>query len=72
MIIRILTEGQFRMDSSYLDQLNELDNRIVQVVAAGDEAQYRTLFAQMLGLVRGKGAGVPVEELLESDIILPA
>lgn len=72
MIVRILSEGQYRLDSSRLDQLNDLDNRLVQVVAAGDEAQYRALFAQMLALVREKGAKVPAEELLESDIILPA
>lgn len=72
MIIRILTEGQYRLDSGLLDQLNALDNRLVQVVAAGDEAQYRALFTQMLALVRENGTTVAAEELLESDIILPA
>ncbi|MDP2937399.1 MAG: hypothetical protein Q8O86_13015 [Dehalococcoidia bacterium] len=71
MIIRILSEGQYRLDSSHLDQLNVLDNQLVQVVAAGDEAQYRSLFVQMLALVRDKGTRVPTEEILESEIILP-
>lgn len=71
MIVRILSEGQYRLDSSHLDRLNELDNRLVQVVAAGDEAQYQALFAQMLALVREKGSRIPAEELLESDIMLP-
>ncbi len=72
MIIRILSEGQYRLDSSLLDRLNNLDNRLVQVVAAGDEAEYQSLFAQMIDLVRDKGSKVAVEEILESDIILPA
>lgn len=72
MIVRILHEGQYRLESSYLDQLNVLDDRLVQIVAAGDEAEYRLVFAEMLSLVREKGSRVGEEELLESDIILPA
>ena len=72
MIVRILSEGQYRLDSGYLDQLNNLDDRLVQVVAAGEEDQYQRLFAEMLAVVREKGSRVGEEELLESDIILPA
>lgn len=72
MIVRILSEGQYRMDSSMLDQLNNLDDRLVQIVAAGEDAEYRRLFAEMLAMVREKGGRVGEEELLESDLILPA
>ncbi|MDO8690266.1 MAG: hypothetical protein Q7R39_09715 [Dehalococcoidia bacterium] len=72
MIVRILSQGQYRLDSSYLDQLNALDNRLVQVVADADDVEYHKLFAEMLALVREKGSRVGNEELLESDIILPA
>ncbi|MDP2663514.1 MAG: hypothetical protein Q8R28_22600 [Dehalococcoidia bacterium] len=72
MIVRILSEGQYRLDSSHLDQLNALDNRLVQVVADADDVEYHKLFAEMLALVREKGSRVGNEELLESDSILPA
>lgn len=72
MIVRILSEGQYRLDSSHLDQLNDLDNRLVQAVAAGDEAQYLALFGRMLALVRERGSRTAAAELLNSDIMLPA
>ncbi|MPZ14148.1 MAG: hypothetical protein GEU73_06935 [Chloroflexi bacterium] len=72
MIVRILTEGQFRLPSAYLDDLNDLDNRIVEAVAHEDRGAFGRLLPQMLGLVREHGSPLPAEELTESDIILPA
>lgn len=72
MIVRIMTEGQYRLKSSYLDKLNELDNRLVTVVAAGDEKKYAKLFNQLLDLVRKKGEPLPHDEIVQSDVILPA
>ncbi len=34
MIVRIATEGQYRVNSALLDRLNELDNRLIQLVAS--------------------------------------
>ncbi len=71
MIVRILSEGQYRLDSSALDKLNEIDNQLVKTVASGDQQAYQTLFQQMIGLVRRQGTPVPEQELVESDVILP-
>ena len=32
MIVRILTEGQYKLSSNYLHQLNEIANKIVEMV----------------------------------------
>ena len=72
MIVRILSEGQYRLDSSALDQLNQIDNKLVNAVAVGDPQGYQKLFGQLLGLVREKGAPLPAQELVESDVILPS
>ena len=71
MIVRILTEGQFRLSGSQLDRLNRLDNRVVAAVEKGNEAQFQKTFAQLLDLVRQKGQPVPLQEFVESDVVLP-
>jgi hypothetical protein len=71
MIVRISTEGQYRLSGALLDRLNQLDNRLVEVVAGGNQGEFKTLYAELIGLVRKEGAPLAVEELTESDIVLP-
>ena len=71
MIVRILTEGQFNLPGAHVDELNEIDNRLVEVVEQEDQPQFEVLLKQMLDLVREKGTPVPVDELVESDLVLP-
>ncbi|MFQ5878592.1 MAG: hypothetical protein ACE5IZ_00230 [Dehalococcoidia bacterium] len=71
MIIRILGEGQYRLAGSHLDYLNEVDNEIVKAVEMEDEDSFRELLTRMLDYVRQKSEPLPLEELAESDLILP-
>ena len=71
MIVRISTEGQYRLPDGDADRLNELDNDAVEAVDAGDEDRFHEVFEQMLDLVRSEGRPLPVEDLEESDLILP-
>ena len=71
MIVRILTEGQYRLPGSFIDQLNEVDNKIVDVVEQEDETGFQKLLIEMLDLVRNNGTEVGMDELVESDIVLP-
>ena len=71
MIVRISSEGQYNLPGSFIDRLNEIDNELVEAVEAEDQAAYETLLKRMLDLVRENGAPVPVDELVESDLILP-
>ena len=71
MIVRILSEGQFNLPGACIDELNEIDNQMVAAVESEDAASFARLLGEMLTLVREKGAPVPVEELVESDLILP-
>ena len=72
MIVRIATEGQFNLPGAYIDPLNDIDNELVEAVEAGDRADFSKLLGRMLALVREHGTQVPVDELLESDLMLPA
>ena len=71
MIVRILTEGQYNLPGAYVDQLNEIDNRLVEVVEDGDREGFDRLLKEMLDLVRENGTEVPVDEIVESDLVLP-
>ena len=71
MIVRILTEGQYNLPGSYIDQLNEIDNQIVEVVEQEDNEGFTKLLKEMLDLVRENGTELDVEELVESDLVLP-
>ena len=71
MIVRIASEGQFKLPSDAVDRLNELDNSAVSAVEGGDEAQFHDLWGKMLELVRSEGQPVDAEELVGSDVILP-
>ena len=71
MIVRILTEGQYKLPGAHLDELNEIDNQIVEVVEQEDREKFERLLKKMLDVVRQKGTTLPVDELVESDIVLP-
>ncbi|HEX8120231.1 MAG TPA: hypothetical protein VF549_03105 [Solirubrobacteraceae bacterium] len=71
MIVRIATEGQFELDQADYEAVNELDNRCVEAVEAGDEDKFRELFAQLIAMVRDKGRKLGDDELVHSDVILP-
>lgn len=72
MIARISSEGQYRLTSACLDKLNEIDNKLVDVVAENNEVEFKRLLAELLDLVRKEGKPLPNEELVGSDVILPA
>ena len=71
MIVRIATEGQYRLDEEDGERLNELDNEAVTAVESGDEDRFHEVFEQMLELVRRGGTPLGEDELEESDVIVP-
>ena len=71
MIVRILSEGQFNLPGAQIDELNEIDNQMVEAVESEDRESFNRLLKAMLDLVREKGTEVPMDELIESDLILP-
>jgi hypothetical protein len=71
VIARILTEGQYNIPGSYIDELNEIDNHLVVAVAEENQEEFHHLLKKMLDLVREEGTPIPVDELVESDLMLP-
>jgi len=64
-------EGQFRVPAALYDELNEIDNRIVDLVAEGKSGEFRSELSKLVAMIRAKGSEVEAEEILESDIIVP-
>jgi hypothetical protein len=71
MIVRIATEGQYRLADGVVARVNTLDNEAVAAVEAGDEARFVELFGQLISLIRAEGSPLPEDELHESDVIVP-
>jgi hypothetical protein len=72
MIVRILNEGQWRIDEAVVADLNRLDDQVEQAVATGDESKLDEALHALLEEVRSQGVAVPDDELSDSDLILPA
>ena len=72
MIIRVLTEGQYRVEGEALNELDRLDNHLLDAISNNDEEGFNKYFREVLALIRGHGKKVPDTELIESDLILPA
>lgn len=72
MIVRIFNDRQYRLDERHHEPLNVLDDAVVAAVDADDEAEYRTRFDALLAFVRRHGEPVGDDELIGSDVLLPA
>ena len=71
MIVRVMAEGQYRLDESHHAKLNELDDAVVATVDGGDEQGYAAAFSDLLSFVRDNGAALGADELEGSDFMLP-
>ena len=71
MIVRILGEGQLRVDDSATDELNVLDAALEKAVNAGDEQAVRPALTALLDRVRSLGSPLPEDMIEPSDLILP-
>lgn len=71
MIVRISGEGQYRLDESEANYLNQLDNAVTTATQNDDEGSFRDHFGEMFRHVREQGERLPSDELTESDLILP-
>jgi len=71
VIIRIMSEGQYDVPDDDLAALNVLDSEVESAVLAGDADAFTACFAQLLDRVRNTGSAVAVDDLVDSDLVLP-
>lgn len=70
MIVRIMGEGQYELPQESMDRLNELDDALEAALA--DEAEFRAALTALLEAIRVSGTRLPDDELMTSDVVLPA
>jgi hypothetical protein len=71
MIVRLMGEGQYRIDDELRAQLDELDDRALGAMEADDEPTLDDVLEQLWQVVRERGERLPDDDLSSSDLIIP-
>lgn len=71
MIVRVLGQGQFRLDAAVFNGANEIDDRLLRAVEANDSAAFDSALAELVSLIMDEGERVPDAEIVQSDAIVP-
>ncbi|MEU1465328.1 hypothetical protein ABZ467_32595 [Streptomyces sp. NPDC005727] len=72
MIVRIMGEGQVKLDDAHFTELNKLDDELLAEMEGGDGAGFRRTLSTLLDAVRRLGTSLPDDALEPSDLILPS
>jgi hypothetical protein len=70
VIVRVATEGQYRLADDQLPRLQELDGEVVAAAESGNPERFQRGFAELLEFVRS-GELLDDAHLGASDAILP-
>jgi hypothetical protein len=71
MIIRIMGEGQLKLDNSAVDELNKLDSDLEKAVEANNQAAFSSALQALLAKARAMGDALPPDAIEPSELILP-
>ncbi len=71
MIVRLMGEGQYRVDDALAERLNELDDRAMEALDRQDEAELDGYLDEMAQLVRTEGSRLADDDLSASDAVVP-
>jgi hypothetical protein len=71
VIVRIFSDGQYRVPEDAQARLHELDEQTVMAVDAGEEADFHAKFAALIEHIHTSGERLGDDELEPSDLMLP-
>jgi hypothetical protein len=71
VIVRLMGEGQYRVDDSLRERLNALDDQAMAALEASNEIELDQKLEEMFALVRAEGEPLPDDDLSPSDVIVP-
>ena len=71
MIVRLMGEGQYRVDDGVRDALNRLDDAALASLESEDEPALDARLDEMWDLVREQGQRLADDDLSPSDLVIP-
>jgi hypothetical protein len=71
MIVRLMGEGQYKVDDSVREKLNELDDEVGAALEANDEIELDRRLDEMFELVKREGEKLADDDLSTSDAVVP-
>jgi len=71
MIVRILGEGQFRVDDAVASELQTLDSDLEAAVENNDQDALSAALRALLDRTRSQGTALAADSLEPSDVIIP-
>ena len=71
MIVRLMQEGQYRVDDALRERLNEVDNQAAEALNRDDEQEFRSLLEELARIVRESGERLADSDLSSSELIIP-
>lgn len=72
MIVRILTDNQYRLGDDHMPTVRRLDDELVHALEANDTPAFATSLGQLVALIQREGTVLPMEDVVPSDIFVPA
>ncbi|MFG2118471.1 hypothetical protein [Streptomyces sp. NPDC048710] len=72
MIVRIMGEGQVKLDDAHFTELNKLDDDLLAEMESGDDEGFRRTLTALLDAVHRLGTPLPDDSLEPSELILPS
>ena len=70
-IVRLMGEGQYRVDEATLEELNRLDEQVATAAEKENEEEVARLLRELGEKVRGSGERLDDADLSPSDAIVP-
>jgi len=71
-IVRIMSDNQYRMTDEQMHQFDLIDDDLEDALNNEDDAKFRAALQRLTDYIHSTGQVVPIEELVESDVIVPA
>ena len=71
MIVRLMGEGQYRLEDDVAATLEEIDESAADAVEAGDQSALTARLAELHSIVQTQGERLDHAELVPSDLIVP-
>jgi uncharacterized membrane protein len=72
MIVRVMEEDQYRLDDAEGAQFEQLDQSLLTAVQSDDQVAFMSALNAMLAFVRQHGDKVGYDEIIPSDVVVPA